>query len=110
MIENASILRIDVPGAANSAGEVAFTNGASINVRCAIDEIQSTLKWELGAAIALATSLLRVMREDLPSPIRKGYRLSVQVDGEDVQSVVVVYRRTFVMEELSHYELFLKEG
>ena len=115
MIENCSILRIDVPVA--SAGEAAWANGSAIaagGLRGFAGSIQNEQKYLLGAKISQADRVLSVMKADLTAagltaPVQGG-RLQFQADGADegVELGVILLRRDFVLNDISHFEFYLK--
>lgn len=111
MIYNATLLRVDVP-AVDGGGNVTFTNGSALSVRCAGDAVKSGQRYQLGAVIADATAVIYLLRKDIPAAlvIEKGYRLVAQLDGEPAAVTYhVEWKNPRIKGQISHYELYLRQ-
>ena len=94
MLKNATITRIDTPGTPTAGGEVTFSSGAAISVRCSFTGVTRRQRYQLGAVIKEATAALRAIAEDLTAAavsVVDGYRMNVTPDGRTLASYEVVH-------------------
>lgn len=60
MIENASIIRIDPPGAPSTGGDLTWTTGPAVNIRCCVQPLSMSLKRIVDAMKVTADTTLFV--------------------------------------------------
>lgn len=91
MICNATITRLDVPSGASGSGDLSYTNGSAVAVRCLVTMPRP---WQEvptpPAMVHKQNAVLTVLRTPwmaaLAAPL-VGQRVTVQVDGEASASV-----------------------
>ncbi len=105
---NATLLRIDTPQPAGPAGDVVYTNGPAIAVRCLQDEPTYATKYVLGIVIAEATAVIFVPTSSGVA-FKSDDHVTVTIDGGVSLLYQVVYRRDRILTGgLSHFEVYLK--
>jgi hypothetical protein len=108
VLTNATLLRIDMPGVATTAGDVPYTTGAALAVRCALDEPTSSQRYVLASAIAEATAVVYVPMADVPEgALVRGCRVVVRLDTfADSTTLRLVYVKARRKGSLGVYEAF----
>lgn len=113
MITNGSILRCDVAGPANAAGQVAFAEGPAIDAACYVGQVNRQQRFDLEGTIKGSTSVVTVLVADFdPTPVlAPGDRLTIKLDEEDSNALreVVAVRTNRKGGGTSHHQIFLKE-
>ena len=107
-LSNATLVRIDSPAPAGPAGDVVYTNGPAIAVRCLQDEPTYATKYVLGIVIAEATAVIFVPTSSGVS-FKSDDHVTVTIDGGVSLLYQVFYRRDRILPgNLSHFEVYLK--
>jgi hypothetical protein len=107
MITNATLTQIDIPGDASPAGEVDFTDGETIAVRCCIEEPSFNQRFTITDLELGQTSMIYVpiaMNDAIPT----GARMTVMQDQEDQAFVFIARRKKMNVKSggLSHLAIF----
>jgi hypothetical protein len=108
LIENATLTRIDTPQAAGPDGQIAYTTGSTIGVRCCVDEPGSAQRYVLGVLIKPETMVLYVDKSATVTAITPGMRLTYTVDGGSSVTRRVVHVRQRVGLAMDHFEAFVQ--
>jgi hypothetical protein len=109
---NATLTRISTPTPPNAAGRSAIIAGEAISVRCAMTEVTERDRREIGATIAEATSVLRVLMSNLADEPVKGSIWTVALDGQGGLAAkerrVEWFRPWVKAGGLSHWEVYVR--
>jgi hypothetical protein len=114
VIENATLIRIDRLTGATAKGKQLFTAGATVAIRCNVQDVTSAQRSTLGATIKDASSVARLYADDLTAaglvaPVA-GDQLAIVIDGDDpagqVSAIISCKRQSH--DSQSHFECFVK--
>jgi len=119
MIANASILSIATPGSPDGSGDVAYTTGPAIQVRCLATQPEALERFGTDQSQRRVSTVVTVLRSILlPSLIAAGYSAgtvpaagqiwSVQVDETAPMSLRVEDVATNAKGSIGHFRVTLK--
>jgi hypothetical protein len=114
---NATILRIDTPTGVSTGGDMTWTNGSTVAVRCQVTSPMNQQRQEIAAAQLDVSAMIYI-----PFAIAaaagvalNGARLLVKLDGETTSLTYLVRRVGKAIKDgiggaLSHVYLFVKSA
>lgn len=110
MITNGTLISIVRRAGATALGDERFSSPETIGVECCIDDVKSTQRFTLGAAIQDANQVIYLEKSVYAGTTPAiGDVLTFQIDGESPATGEVLAQGDRTKDSLSHWELYLKK-